>query len=388
MLYAGTEYGLFVSFDDGASWQPFQRNLPVVPITDLAVKDGDLVVATQGRSFWILDDLTPLRDYRDALRGEALRVFAPRPTARWGGGGPGDEEESSSAAVGKNPPSGVLVYYWLKDKPSEKDVLTVDVLQGDTVLRTYTSEKKKEGKEGEPEKDEDPRADKPLEPKAGLNRLVWDMRILRPTLLPKAVIWGDDDGPLVAPGTYSVRLKVGNQTQSANFEVVPRPGIAATRADLDAQYRLLKDASDGLKATHDAVAQIRDVKSQVTTVLEHAKRLGKDGGLEEKGKALTEKLTAIEKKLVNPDIKSNQDVLNYPPALDHSFAGLASVVSSADAKPTDSSVAYYKEIRAKLDAVQAELAGVLGVDLDAFNRAVEQAGIPPVVAARPKEASK
>jgi photosystem II stability/assembly factor-like uncharacterized protein len=386
LLYAGTEYGLFVSFDDGASWQPFQRNLPVVPITDLAVKDGDLVVATQGRSFWILDDLTPLRDYRDALRGEALRVFPPRPTARWGGGGPGDEEESTPAAVGRNPPAGVLVYYWLKDKPSEKQVLTAEVLQGDKVLRTYTSEKKEKGKDGE-DAEEDRRADKPIEPKAGLNRLVWDMRILRPTLLPKAVIWGDDDGPLVAPGTYSVRFKLGAQTQTANFEVVPRPGITATRADLEAQYRLLENTSDGLEATHDAVAQILDVKAQIKTVLEHAKRLGKDGGLEEKGKAITEKLTAIEKKLVNPDIKSNQDVLNYPPALDHSFAGLASVVSSADAKPTDSSVAYYKEIRAKLDAVQAELAGALGADLDAFNRAVEQAGIPPVVP-RPKEASK
>ncbi len=386
VLYAGTEFGLFLSFDDGGTWQPFQRNLPVVPITDLAVKDGDLVVATQGRSFWILDDLTPLRDYRDSLRGEALRVFPPRPSARYGGGGFESEEESGPTDVGKNPPSGVLVYYWLEKKPGDKEILTVEVLQGETLLRTYTSEKKE--KEGEAEAERDKRADKPLEPKAGLNRLVWDMRILRPSLLPKAIIWGDDDGPLVAPGAYTVRVKLGGQTQMQPFEVAARPGIAATPEDLKAQYALLASVRDGLSATHDAVAQIRDVKGQIATVLDHAARLAKDGSLKEPGKALSDKLTAIEKKLVNPDIKSGQDVLNFPPALDHSFAGLASVVSSADAKPTDSSVEYSKQIRGQLDAVLAELGNVLGADLDAFNRAVEQAGIPPVVAARPKEASK
>ncbi len=391
LLYAGTEFGLFISQDDGGHWDPFQRNLPVVPITDVTVKDGDLVVATQGRAFWILDDLTPLREYSDALRGESLRVFKPRPAVRFpGGGGPGDDEESAPGDRGKNPPPGVLLYYWLKEKPKENEIITVELLDGEKVLRTYSSEKKDKDKdkENEGEGGRDERADKPLEPKAGLNRIVWDMRILRPTLLPKAVIWGNDNGPMVSPGTYAVRVKTGGSTGTQPVEIVPRPGIAATPEDLKQQFRLLSEVRDGLSATHEAVAQIRDVKGQIQGVTDHAERLGKGADLKDRGKALSDKLTAIEKKLVNPEIKSNQDVLNFAPALDHQFAGLASVVSSADAKPTDSSFVYEKEIRGQLDAILEELKGVLDGDLAALNRAVQEAGIPPVVAARPKEETK
>ncbi len=388
LLYAGTEFGLFVSFDDGAKWEPFQRNLPVVPITDLVVKSGDLVVATQGRSFWILDDLTPLREYRDGVRTERLKVFKPLPTVRFGGGGgPGDDEESAPSDRGRNPASGVTLSYWLKDKPKDDETLTVEFLDGDSVLRTYTSAKKDENEEKEGEEGgRDKRVDKPIEPKPGLNRLVWDMRILRPSLLPKAVIWGNDKGPLVAPGSYTVRVKLGGETQSQPVEVVPRPGIAATPQDLEQQYTLLKKVRDGLEATHEAVGQIRDVEAQTAAVTERAEELGKGATLKEKGRALSDKLTAIEKKLVNPEVKSNQDVLNFAPALDHQFAGLAAVVSSADAKPTDSSVAYYAEIRAELDRILAELKSVFDGDLAEFNGAVRAADIPPVVVPPPKKA--
>ena len=389
LLYAGTEHGLYVSFDDGANWEPFQRNLPVVPITDLTVKEGDLVVATQGRAFWILDDLTPLHQYRDAIRSETVHVFPPRPTVRMGsGGGFEGDEESAPAAIGKNPPSGVLVYYWLKEKPKDKEKLTVDFLEGDKVLRSYTSEKKeKEGTEPEtggtgPFGD---REDKPLEPKEGLNRVVWDMRIVKPTLLPKAVIWGNSQGPKVAPGTYSVRVKLGEQTLTQPFEVKPHPGVASTPEDLKKQFQLLRDASAGLSATHETVMQIRDVKAQLKEVSDHAEKLGKGKELQEKGRALSEKLTGIEKRLVNPDIKSNQDVLNFTPALDHQFAGLATVVAAADAKPTDSSSVYLKLIQGQLAAILGELKAVFEKDLADFNKAVRDQDIPAVVVAKKKE---
>jgi photosystem II stability/assembly factor-like uncharacterized protein len=383
LLYAGTEFGLFVSFDDGGSWQRFQRNLPVTPITDLAVKGGDLIVATQGRSFWVLDDLTPLRDYKDAIRGEALHLFPPPPSVRFPGGGFGGDDESPRLDVGKNPPAGVPISFWLKDKPKDTDKLTIEIREGETLLRSYSNEKKDKDK-AKGEESEDDRADKPIEPKAGLNRIVWDMRILRPTLLPKAILWGSDRGPMVAPGKYSVKVRWNDQEETQGFEVVPRPGISATPADLQAQFELLRDTRDGLSAAHEAVRQIRDVKAQIQTVEDHAERLGKGAALKDEAKTLSDKLTAIEKKLVNPDIKSNQDPLNFPPALDHQFAGLASVVSSADAKPTDSSAVYYREIRGTLDGILKELQAVLDVDLAAFNRSVAQAGIPPVVAAPAK----
>ncbi len=379
LLYAGTEYGLYVSFDDGGTWQPFQLNLPVVPVTDLTIKDGDLVVATQGRAFWILDDLTPLREYAEGIRGEPLRVFAPRPSYRFGGGGFGGDEDSDSASSGKNPPDGVLVYYFLKDKPREKEKLTVEFLDGDKVLRTYTSEKKEEGEEADSGGGFGDREDKPLEPKEGLNRLVWDMRVVKPTLLPKAIIWGNRQGPKVAPGTYRVRIKLGDKTVEQKFDVRPNPNVAASAADLKEQFDLLRRAADGLAACHDAVSRIRDVKGQIQAVEKHAEEIGKGKDVKDKGKRLADRLTEIEKKLVNPEIKSNQDPLNFTPALDHQFAGLASVVSSADAKPTDASFTYAKLVEGQLAAIEAELKGVLEKDLAEYNDAVRAAAIPPVV---------
>jgi hypothetical protein len=388
LLYAGTERGLYVSFDDGSSWQSFQLNLPPVPITDLAVKDGDLIVATQGRAFWILDDLTPLRDYKDGLAAERLHVFPPRPAVRFPGGGfGGGEEEGAGGAIGKNPANGVLVSYYLKEKPAEKQYLTVEFLDGDKVLRTFTSEKKtREGAEagGTPQAGGEAPGfgggeERPIEPKAGMNHLVWDMRILRPSLLPRAVIWGNSQGPRVAPGTYTVRFKYAGETIAQKFEVRPNPMVGATAEDLKRQFDLLREARNGLSACHDAVQEIRDVKAQAKEIGDRAEKLGKGKVLKEKARALSDKLTAIEKKLVNPDIKANQDVLNFPPALDHQFAGIATVAGSADAKPTDSTPVYLEQVQGQLAAVQAELKATLDKDLAEFNQEVRKEEIPPVV---------
>src|SRR5215471_12577855 len=358
LLYAGTETGLYISFDDGANWQPFQLNLPATPVTDLVIKDKDLIVATQGRSFWILDDLTPLHEYQDSIRNERLHVYAPRPSVRFSGGGGPEGDEATPRAAGKNPPDGVLVYYWLKEKPKESEKVTVEFLEGDKVLRRYTSEKKEK-----PEGEEADHEDKPLEPKEGLNRIVWDMRTTKPTLLPKAVIWGNREAPKVAPGSYSVRVTASGESQTQAVEVRPHPGVNATAEDLQKQFTLLSEARDGLSQCHEAVIQIRDVKSQIEEMNKRAEQLGKNKELVGKGKALIDRLTAVEKKLVNPEVKSNQDVLNFAPALDHQFAGLASVVASADAKPTDASEIYYKQIRGQLDAILAERDAVFSKDL-------------------------
>ena len=244
LLYAGTETGLYVSFDGGARWQPFQRNLPVVPITDLEVKNDDLVVATQGRAFWVLDDLAPLQKWSDAVSSEAVRLFPPRPGIRMQTGSvPPEEEEEALRGLGKNIPNGVLIDYWLKEKPKEKEKLTIEILADGKVLRSFSNEKKeKEGdlKEQAAKAEEEKEREKPLEPKAGLNRFLWDMRMFRPTLVPRAVFnEGSKEPPKVTPGTYQVRLTVGGQTLTENFEVRPHPHLAVTAADLKAQYDLL-----------------------------------------------------------------------------------------------------------------------------------------------------
>jgi hypothetical protein len=212
------------------------------------------------------------------------------------------------------------------------------------------------------------------------------MRVLKPALVPKAVIWGPKEGPRVAPGTYVVRLAYAGQTLMQPVEVARHPDVSATAEDLKSQFRLLSDIRDRVEETHDAVSRIRDVKAQLQSIGERAEKLGKGTALKDKGKTLSDELTEIEKKLVNPELKSNQDVLNFPPALDHQFVGLAYVVSSADAKPTETSWAYYKEIAGKLSVIVSELDGVLGKDLAEFNAMVQKSEIPPVVVVPRKKA--
>ena len=213
------------------------------------------------------------------------------------------------------------------------------------------------------------------------------MRILRPALIPKAIVWGTKEGPRVAPGTYSVRLKYAGETLTRPVEVRRHPDVPATDEDLKAQFRLLSDVRERIEETHDAVGRIREVKAQVQSIGDRAEKLGKGTTLKEKGKALSERLTGIEKKLVNPELKSNQDVLNFPPALDHQLIGIASAVSSADTKPTDSAWTYYKEVSAQLAAILSELDGVLGKDLADFNAEVRREEIPPVVVVPRKKAA-
>jgi photosystem II stability/assembly factor-like uncharacterized protein len=375
LLYAGTETGLYVSLDDGASWQPFQRNLPVVPITDLAVKNRDLVVATQGRAFWILDDLTPLHELDDAAFREPLHVFTPRQAVRWDGPNVGEDDSGWwRAGLGRNAPNGVVVYFWLAEKPTDKEPLTVEVLDGETVLKTFTSAKREQGEDAPPSD-----VESLGELRAGLNRLVWDMRVARPSLLPRSIIWGSTNGPKVGPGTYTIRLKLGSRVATRQAAIVPNPNVAVSAEDLRAQFGLLRDLRDRLSETHGAVRRIRAARDPITGVVARARDVGKGEALEARAKPIYEKLDRIERQLVNPDIKSGQDVLNFPPALDHQVVGIASTVSSADARPTDASFAYYREVKAKLDAVMADLRAVLDADVAAFNEAVRAEGIPPVV---------
>jgi photosystem II stability/assembly factor-like uncharacterized protein len=378
LLYAGTETGLYVSFDGGGHWTPFQRNLPVVPITDLAVKNGDLVVATQGRSFWILDDLSPLEQWKDEIAASPVHLFHARPALRLDLGGFGGE--GAPFEGGENPKSGAVVDFWLKDKPAEKDTVTIEFFAGDRLLRKFSSEKKDEkNPEGGDE------VEKPIEAKAGLNRFVWDLRMFPPTLVPKAIIWGGKEGPRVSPGAYRVKLTAGGQSLEDRFDVVANPEVAVSPEDLKKQYDFLADARAALSETHASVIQIRAVKDQIKDVLARAKDAGKEKSLEAPAKALQEKLTAIEEKLVNPKIKANQDVLNFPPRLDHQFVGITSVVASADSAPAPSAYAYFGELRKQLAGIQAELSAALEKDLGDFNRAVRDAGVPPVVVPKPKD---
>ena len=378
LLFAGTETGLYVSTDDGASWNAFQQNLPVVPVTDLVVKNDDLVVATQGRSFWILDGLTALRNWTGAVAAETAHLFPPSPAVRFQSYEP--DAEYVWQPLGKNIPNGVLVDYWLKEKPKKGDKVTLEFLSGGKVIRSFSNEKpepEERLKDQAAREEEQKDRDKPLEPKAGVNRFVWDMRVFKPTLVPKAVFnEGEKAPPKVGPGTYQVRLTAGGRTVTESFEVRPHPAGYSKPEDLKAQYDLLAAIRDRLSESHATVLGVRDLRAQTKELGERAERMGKGTDLKKRAAALSEKLTAVEEKLINPNIQSDEDDLNYEPKLDHDFAYLAGIVASADAKPTPASVAYYDVLKARLDATVAEYRAIVDKDVAEFNRAVEALGLP------------
>jgi photosystem II stability/assembly factor-like uncharacterized protein len=368
LLYAGTEFGLFISFDDGASWQSFQLELPVTPITDLAVAHQDLVVATQGRSFWILDDLTPLHQLSEEMAGAEVHLFEPRDTYRFGGGfsfGGGDPG-------GKNPPGGVMIHYYLDTEPDEE--VTLEILDAEgTVLRTLSS-KKEEPQAPSPWRQFFPGVggERKLKAEEGLNRYVWNLRLHDANLVDDAVLWGFAQGPKVPPGSYQARLTLGDSSQTVSFRVEADPRIDTSQGDFDAQFALTKSIWQSLSDSHTALGNIRDIRGQVEDIEKRLAAIGKGEGLEEASKAVNDSLSEIEKKIYQTRNEAGQDILNYPPKLDNQLIGLMMVVETADARPTDGAMQFYQELVEELEGYEAEIDAVVGSELAAFDELVRQ----------------
>ncbi len=377
LLYAGTEFGIHVSFDDGRNWQPLQLKLPVTPVTDLAVKNQDLVVATQGRSFWILDDLTVLHQMTPQVAAAKVHLFEPRAAYRFGGGG----FRGGGGTSGKNPPAGVLIHYLLAEEPAEDTEVRLEILDGaGQVLRTLSSQKDEPRAPSAfarffPERDTGRR----LETKAGLNRYVWNFRLHDADLVDDAVLWGLARGPKVPPGTYQARLTVGGTVQTRSFQVLADPRLDTTQAGFEASHRLARSIWESMSTAHQAIRALRDVRKQVDELVARLEKAGKGEGLADAAKPLKEKLTGVEEALNQARAESSQDILNFPTRLDGQFLGLLGIVESADAPPTQGALLRYEELRAELDRHLADLRAVLDTDLADFNGKVRSRDVPPVL---------
>jgi photosystem II stability/assembly factor-like uncharacterized protein len=375
LLYAGTEFGMYVSLDDGASWRSLQLDLPVTPITDLAVKRGDLVVATQGRSYWILDDLSPLRQLTPEVEEAELHLFEPRPAVRWIDGA----GSFARGPVGENPPFGAVIHYVLPDGLDDEDAdeVTLEILDSDDeVLRTLSSKTPEPQapsifRKFFPELVEPPL----LDARSGANRYVWNLRLADPELTDDAVVWGWTVGPLVPPGTYRARLTVGDWSDTASVEVVHDPRTGISQEALEEQFELARSSWELLTRTHDTVRKIRDVRDQTTGM---AARM-KDEAVQEKVDQLSKALTEIEEQLHQTKLESSQDVLNYPPQLDNQLVFLQSVVESAAGRPTVGSKERFQELQAELVRLETELDNVLETRLPEIERLLEEAGTPRIV---------
>jgi photosystem II stability/assembly factor-like uncharacterized protein len=388
LLYAGTEAGIYVSLDRGASWQPFQLNLPAVPITDLQVKGTDLVVATQGRGFWILDDLTPLRQWDAAgIAGHGVHLFPPRPAWR-SDAEKADAEQTRHLRLGENPPLGMVINFWLAAEPAKTDVVSLDILGGPgsraRVIRSYSNQHpgKKPGAEQSGEDGEDDDAgEAPLTPRAGLNRFTWDLRMAEPKLTVPKYVYDDypPEGVKVSPGIYKVRLRSGSQTLEVDAQVGRNPLVSTSAADLERQAEVLDTIHSRLESIHELARRISDVKAQLQQLAERLARLGEAGDLPGRAGKLIAQLDGVAEQLVNPELQADEDSVVYTPKLDFQFAALAAMAATADARPTAAEERRFAELDAQLTGLRSALQALLDHDLGAFNRAVKESGVQPVI---------
>jgi photosystem II stability/assembly factor-like uncharacterized protein len=379
LLYAGTETGMYISFDDGENWQAFQLNMPVVPITDLTIhkREKDLVVATQGRSFYVLDDLPVLHQLADMAKADAF-LFKPEESYRMAGFGGG---LPPNATVGENPANGTVIYYYLKDKAKEVTLEFLD--SAGKSIKKFTSS----GAAGQGAAGGDffgffggggggNRAS--VEP--GLNRFVWDQRYADATRFPGLIMWaGSTTGPRAVPGTYQMKLTVDGKTQTQSFEVKKDPRVEATQEDLAKQFDLLIKIRDKVTETHEAILQIRDARKQIDDVVTRSKDAKGGKEIADAAKALNAKMKEIEETLYQTKNQSGQDPLNYPIRLNNKLAALTGVAASADAVPTAQTYAVYEELVAKINAQLQKLEAIMKADLPAFNKLVREQEVPAVM---------
>jgi photosystem II stability/assembly factor-like uncharacterized protein len=366
LLYAGTETGVYVSFDGGEAWQSLQLNLPNTPVNDVLVHEGehDLVVATSGRSFWILDDVSPLRQVADVAEG-AHHLYAPRHAYRLASGGGGGGSE------GRNPPAGAIIDFVLGAEPGEDDTVAVEILTaaGDRV-RTLSTH---------PDDEVSPGA-RALSVSPGANRITWNLRHESIPNIPGAYVFGSLQGRRVVPGDYQVRLSVGDWSMTQPLEVRMDPRVETTVAEYVEQDAFVTEVAAELTALHRAAARNDDVRGQLEALVDRLD--GADGADEvvEAGEALASDLDVVSDSLYQRRTVDGQTVINFPTRLKFQYVFLHGNADAADAGVSMGSRDVLRDLRARWSVHQAANDELLGPRLDAFNALARAAGFSVIIA--------
>ena len=380
LLYAGTEQGVFISFNDGANWRSLQLNLPTTPVHDLVIKDNDLVVATHGRAFWILDDGTPLRQFNDEIAQKDVFLYTPATAYRIQAGAGGGERHPSKLR-GHNPPAGAVVDYFLKDAPKAGTETKIEILDASgKVIRKYSSAEFASLEE--PLDPDDKKPEKQLKPEAGLNRFVWDLRYEEAHRVPGYYLWeygSGARGPVAVPGHYQVRLTAGDQTQTAGFDLKLDPRVNVSQADLEQQFNLLLATRDELSRVYDTVNQIQDVRSQLTGLKRRLPENASAKTIVAAADDLEKKLVAVREDLINLTISANEDSLAYPPQLDAKLAYLAMDVGTADSAPTAAEAREFEKLKRQSGELIGRWDDLQRRDLAAFQKLTAEGSLSTVV---------
>ncbi len=349
LLYAGTETGMYISFNDGKSWESFQLNLPIVPITDLTIKENNLIVATQGRSVWIIDDLTVLHQLYDNKENTNV-LFHPKDTYRMRGG-----SRKGSKTAGTNHPNGVMTYFNLKDYDEEDEIsLTYFDTKGDTI-KTFSTKNKKKDK---------------LEVKKGANQFVWNMTYDGAERLKGMILWWASlTGPRAIPGEYKVSLNVNGESISQPFSVVADPRSESSLMEMQTQFDFIKDVNKTMDNAHKSIKKVRDINKQLSAFESQYKEDADVKELVDKAKELKKQFSEIEKALYQTKNRSGQDPLNFPIRLTNKLGHLNSLVSMGDFPPTEQDIAVKNELTKQIDEQLSAFDNLIKNEIKAFNEA-------------------
>ncbi len=370
LLYAGTDDGAFFSVDNGARWQRF-TGMPVVPVTDLEVRHGDLIASTEGRAFWILDDLSPLRQQSAEVARAGAHLFAPRPAILLGGGG-GFGGGAGANRVGRNPPTGATVHFRLASAPDSTTAVTLEFLDArGVVVRSYSSTTG-----AGPAR---------LSPRGGINSFTWDLRRAAPTPLQGVVLFGapQGGGANVLPGRYSVRLTVGTTTQTQPLEVRADPRLepipAAVAVERDSIANLLVTR---IGEIHDAVARVRDLRAQVNGIITRTATDPMADSISAEGRKLTTKAETLDPRMTTK-AGNGQDIINYANGINGQFGFLLGQVEGNPGLTT-----HVKERLIELErlwsSLRAEVEVLETTDVERFNKLLERANVPGLILPKPK----
>ncbi|WP_091412277.1 VPS10 domain-containing protein [Aquimarina amphilecti] len=366
LLYAGTETGLYVSNDDGLHWQRLILNLPVVAINDLIIQDNDLVAATSGRGFWILNDLSVLQSMTKEKK--TVQLFKPKDSYRIFGG------ISKATGQGLNPKSGVTFDYYL-DKDVDSLNLKLDVLQGTKIVRSYTNKKPEDFKTwpGGPSKPEI------LPSKKGYNRFTWDFNREAIPAISKVFVFGGLSGSRVAPGNYTLRLSLDEETVETLAIILPNPSIQSTPKDFTEQQNILVSIENTLKDIHESVIQMRSAKSQLTNYSKLLKENDKAKTLIEKGEDLQKRINSWEENLVQEKQKTFQDVINFNNKLNAQLIQLLNYIDQADPKITKGAKERFSDLMNDWQVYKNERDSIIDTEMKTYNNLYKSLNIPALI---------
>ena len=365
LLYAGTEYGMYISYDDGANWKSFQLNLPIVPITDMTIKDNDLIIATQGRSFWVIDDLTIVQQKSNSITAKNLHVFPINDAYRTEGGGRRRRGAGGTEPnMGANPPAGTVINYFLKGTTdSSKHSITIMDKMGKPI-KTFSKNAKE-------------LTDK-LDYTEGMNQFAWDMNYPPAEKADGMILWNGAIGSAkAAPGKYSARIKYNNDSVDVPFVIKADPVYKMTEADYDAQVGFLLQVRDKFSEIQIGIKNIRTVRTQINDLNGRIDtKANKD--IKQMGDSINKQLTKIEEALYQTKSKSGQDVLNFPIRLNDKIAGLYNVASSGYAPPSKQVRETFADLSGQADVQLAKLKTILDNDLKQYNKMINEKQVPVI----------